>query len=131
MADSDFESLSRKPRKPELASTMVNLLGVQKKEAVMKLVPVAGKESVIFWKIYDEYLQTNKTTAKARISLYEKTAMSYQNMTPAIADSLTGKYFGNRMDQEKSLEAYYNKIKTATNAVMICFLNFTRQKLTF
>ena len=97
---------------------MVNLLSVQKKEAVSKLIPVAGKDSITFWKIYDEYLQTNKATAKTRISLYEKTAIAYQNMTPAIADSLTVKYFGLRMDQEKSLEYYYRKIKTATNAVI-------------
>ncbi len=39
-------------------------------------------------------------------------------MTPMIADSLAGKYFANRLDQEKTLEVYYGKIKTATNAVV-------------
>ena len=99
------------------ADAIVNLLGVQKKEAVAKLVPVTGKDSVAFWKIYDEYQQLNKTTAKARIGLYEKTARAYSNMTPAMADSLAVKYFANRIDQEKTLEVYYKKIKTATNAV--------------
>src|SRR5438045_2964164 len=74
---------------------IVNLLGVQKKEAISKLVPVTGKDSVAFWKIYDEYQQSNKATAKARISLYEKTAQAYSNMTPSIADSLSNKYFSN------------------------------------
>jgi hypothetical protein len=96
---------------------IVNLLGVQKREAIAKLVPVTGKDSVAFWKIYDEYQQLNKSTAKGRIGLYERTAQAYRNMTPAVADSLAKKYFGNRMDQEKTLEVYYNKIKTATNAV--------------
>jgi hypothetical protein len=96
---------------------LVNLLGVQKKEAVAKLVSVSGKDSVAFWKIYDEYLQLNKATAKDRISLYEGTAHAYGNMTPAVADSLSKKYFSNRLDQEKTLEVYYNKIKTATNPV--------------
>jgi hypothetical protein len=99
------------------ADAIVNLLGVQKKEAVSKLVVVASKDSAAFWKIYDEYQKLNKSTAKSRIGLYEKTAHSYQNMTPALADSLANKYFGNRMEQEKTLEVYYNKIKTATNAV--------------
>jgi hypothetical protein len=99
------------------ADAIVNLLGVQKKEAISKLVPVTGKDSIAFWKIYDEYRQLNKPNAKARIGLYEKTAQSYRNMTPAIADSLAGKYFANRMDQEKTLEVYYKKIKDATNAV--------------
>lgn len=99
------------------ADALINLLGVQKKEAISKLVPVTGKDSVTFWKIYDEYQQLNKSTAKARIGLYERTALAYRNMNPAIADSLAMKYFGNRMDQEKNLEVYYKKIKAATNAV--------------
>ena len=101
----------------ELDAT-VNLLGVQKKEAVSKLVQVTGKDSVAFWKIYDQYLESNKATAKARIGLYEKTAQAYQNMTPVIADSLAVKYFGMRMDQEKALEVYYGKIKAATNPII-------------
>ena len=96
---------------------IINLLGVQKKEAMTKLVNVASKDSVAFWKIYDEYQQTNKETAKSRIKLYERTAQSYSNMTPAVADSLATKYFVNRSEQEKTLENYYKKIKAATNAV--------------
>jgi hypothetical protein len=38
-------------------------------------------------------------------------------MTPAAADELAVKYFANRISQEKSLEDYYKKIKSATNAV--------------
>jgi len=100
------------------AEAIVNLLGVQKKEAISKLVPVTGKDSVAFWKIYDEYQKENKATAKARIGLYEKTAHAYSNMTPSIADSLAAKYFSNRLEQEKSLQAYYNKVKAATNAII-------------
>jgi hypothetical protein len=100
------------------AEAIVNLLGVQKKEAISKLVPVTGKDSAAFWKIYDEYQQMNKTTAKARIALYEKTAQAYSDMTPFIADSLSTQYFSNRLEQEKSLQEYYKKIKLATNAVI-------------
>ncbi|PWT71307.1 MAG: hypothetical protein C5B59_18355 [Bacteroidetes bacterium] len=96
---------------------VINLLGVQKKEAIAKLVPVSGKDSIAFWKIYDEYQQANKANAKDRLKLYEGTAMSYQNMTPAIADSLAKLYFINRSDQEKALETYYKKIKAATNPI--------------
>jgi len=99
------------------ADAIINLLGVQKKEAIHQLVPVSGKDSVAFWKIYDEYQVANKANAKARISLYEKTANSYGNMTAAVADSLAARYFVNRMEQEKNLEFYYKKIKTAVNAI--------------
>jgi len=100
------------------AEAMANLLGVQKTEIVMKLVPVSGKDSVAFWKLYNEYQQTNNATAKTRIQLYEQTAHSYINMTPSVADSLARRYFVIRADQEKRLEEYYTKIKSATNAVV-------------
>ena len=100
------------------ADAMINLLGVQKREAIAHLVNVTGKDSAAFWKIYSEYEQENKITAKNRLTLYEKTAMSYGDLTPAIADSLAIKYFANRFDQEKTLETYYKKIKLATSAVV-------------
>ena len=64
------------------AEAIINLLGVQKKEAIAKLVPVTGKDSVAFWKIYEEYHQKNLATGKQRIKLYEQTAQAYRNMTP-------------------------------------------------
>ena len=100
------------------AEAIVNLLGVQKKEVIAKLVSVSGKDSVAFWKIYNEYHQKNQATAKTRMKLYEQTAHAYGNMTSVTADSLSKQYFSNRNNQEKSLEEYYNKIKTATNAVI-------------
>src|SRR6185295_7836362 len=89
------------------AEAMANLLGVQKKEIIMKLISISGKDSVAFWKLYDEYLQKNKSLTKQRIQLYEQTARSYNQMTPVTADSLARRYFLNRDEQEKSLEDYY------------------------
>jgi len=100
------------------ADALINLLGVQKREAISKLVPLNGKDSVVFWKVYEEYQKENKANAKSRIQLYEQTAHSYGNMTSAVADSLSRRYFVNRMEQEKMLEKYYNKVKTSTNAVI-------------
>ena len=100
------------------AEAIVNLLGVQKKEAMRQLIAVEKKDSVAFWKLYDEYQTGNKIEARSRIQLYERTAMAYGNMTPGIADSLATRYFANRIDQEKKLELYYKKIKTATNSVL-------------
>jgi hypothetical protein len=99
------------------AAALINLLGVQKKELIKQLVDIQPKDTAAFWKIYNEYAASNRSTAKDRLLLYEKTAYSYGNMTPARADSLAMKYFSNRVSQEKSLEDYYKKIKTATNAV--------------
>ncbi|PWU03757.1 MAG: hypothetical protein C5B52_02845 [Bacteroidetes bacterium] len=99
------------------ADAVANLLGIQKKEAVKKLIHVEAKDSAAFWKVYDDYQKDNQKTIKDRIQLYEGTANSYSNLTPKIADSLATKYFFNRESQEKMLEDYYKKIKTATNAV--------------
>lgn len=100
------------------AEAMVNLLGVQKKEAMAKLVAVSEKDSAAFWKLYSAYEKENKQVALSRLALYERTAAAYSNMTSAVADSLAMKYFSNRFNQEKSLEEYYKKIKAATNAVI-------------
>jgi hypothetical protein len=101
----------------EEAEAIVNLLGVQKKEAVKQLVAVSDKDSVAFWKIYNEYQEENKKTAKSRISLYERTVQAYSKMTPAIADSLAKGFFEIRNGQEKSIEKYYGKIRLATNPI--------------
>jgi hypothetical protein len=99
------------------ADAIINLLGVQKKEAISKLVSVSGKDSVAFWKLYDEYQKKNAAVAKSRMRLYEQTAQAYGNMTATTADNLSKQYFDNRINQEKSLQEYYQKIKSATNAV--------------
>lgn len=82
------------------------------------MVRVSGKDSVSFWKIYDEYDKESKSVSIKRIKLYEKTALSYRKMTPARPDSLAAQYFTNRIDHEKNLQAYYKKIKAATNSIV-------------
>jgi len=99
------------------AEAMANLLGVQKKEIITKLISISGKDSVTFWNLYNEYLEKNKSLTKQRIQLYEQTARSYNKMTAGGADSLASRYFVNREQQEKSLEEYYKKIRSAINAV--------------
>lgn len=100
------------------ADAIANLLNVQKKEAIAKLVYVPEKDSIPFWKLYEAYQKENISLARERIKLYEQTAESYGEMTPYVADSLSHRYFNNRELQEKSLQQYYQKIKLATNAVV-------------
>ena len=99
------------------AEAIANLLGVQKREAMAQLVQVKQKDSVAFWKLYDEYQKKSVFYGKQRIQLYEKTAMSYGSMNAKVADSLARIYFDTRINQEKNLQEYYQKIKSATNAV--------------
>ena len=99
------------------AEAVANLLGIQKKEAVRRLIHIDAKDSAAFWKVYEQYQADNQKTIKDRIQLYEGTANAYNSLTPPVADSLATKYFFNRKSQEKMLEDYYKKIKSATNAV--------------
>ena len=50
------------------ADAIVNLLGVQKREAVAQLVQVSGKDSLAFWKVYAEYEKSSSKFAKARLT---------------------------------------------------------------
>lgn len=97
---------------------VLTLLGIQKKEAVAHLVSIEPKDSVAFWKMYNEYLSVSKKNAKSRIQLYEKTAQSYNNLSNETADSLAKNFFKQRVEQEKNIETYYNKIKDVTNPVL-------------
>ena len=97
---------------------ILTLLGIQKKEAVGQLVHLEAKDSEAFWKLYDEYTAETKKNAKTRVKLYERTADAYSNMTAATADSLAGNFFKQRLEQEKLIESYYKKIKTATSPVV-------------
>lgn len=98
------------------ADAIARLLGVQKKEAVAQMVYVSPQDSAAFWKLYDEFKQSNIADGKERIKLFEETALSYSAMTPETADALANRYFKLRVKQEKTLEEYYKKIKAATNA---------------
>jgi len=97
---------------------MLTILGIQKKEAVAQLVHLEQKDSLVFWKLYDEYTAETKKNAKQRVKLYERTAEAYSNMTATTADSLAGNFFKQRAEQEKLIEAYYKKIKTATSPIV-------------
>src|SRR5215217_2285101 len=99
------------------AEARLDLIAIQTKDAISRLVSVTCKDSVVFWKLYDEYQEKSTAVEKSRIQLYEQTALSYGNMNPHIADSLAHRFINNSIVQERTLEEYYEKIKSATNAV--------------
>ena len=100
------------------AATLVELINMHAKEAMVRLVSVVDTDSLAFWKLYDEYKEKTAIWEKSRIQLYGKAALSYgSNMDSRTADSLAHRYFEIRIEQEKVLQEYYEKIKSATNAV--------------
>ena len=110
------------------AEAMANLLGVQKKEIIMKLVSISGKDSVTFWKLYDEYLQKNKSLTKQRIQLYEQTARSYNVMTPGALIHWHKDILLIVTCRKKVLASIITR--SGLLSMQSPPLNFTRQKLT-
>ena len=51
------------------AQAIVNLLGVQKREVVAKLVVISPKDSAAFWKLYDEYQKKKHGGRKIKNSI--------------------------------------------------------------
>jgi hypothetical protein len=102
----------------EESEAIINLLGVQKKQLVAQLVQLPAADSSKFWSVYSEFEEENKKNGKQRLALYEKTVQSYSNLDNKIADSLANQFFAQRMNQEKLLEKYFNKMKAATNPVI-------------
>ena len=49
---------------------------------------VAAKDSVAFWKLYDEYEDKRKALGKERIDIIQQYADNYDNLTDAKASQL-------------------------------------------
>ena len=101
------------------AEAVIHLLGVQKKEAIAKLVPVFGRDSAAFWKIYDEYHRGNLATARDRLNLYEGTAIvlpaDERRGSPTRWRSCISPTGWNR---KKTWRSITTRSRSATNAVV-------------
>ena len=95
------------------ADAMINLLGVQKREAVSKLVYVATKDSATFWKIYDEYEIERKAIGKEKYSLLEKYAQHYGTMDAETMDDIMNDMIALTNKTDKLQATYYGKVKKA------------------
>lgn len=112
-----FSANSQATANDELEA-VVNLLGVQRKQAVAQLVNITKSDSANFWKVYNAFEDEQKKLRKKRIEATEKLVNSYSSLDDKAADQLAKDFFELRSGQEKLLVQYYEKMKTATNSVM-------------
>jgi hypothetical protein len=114
---SSVSSFSQTTSNDEL-DAIVTLLGAQKRDLVKALVHITPKDSANFWKVYASFEQDQKKLRKERIQSYEKFANSYDKMDDKTADELAKSFAETRIAQEKLLQEYYGKVKTATSATL-------------
>lgn len=88
--------------------------GKSKKDLVSQYMQVPAKDSVAFWKLYDEYEGKRKALGKERISIIEQYANHYDNLTDAKATELATKTLANDTKYTALYETYLKKFSAVT-----------------
>lgn len=87
--------------------------GKEKKDLVSQYMMVSAKDSVAFWKLYDEYENRRKTLGKDRIKIIEDYANNYENLTDAKATELGRAALKNDANYVKLHTEYFEKFAKA------------------
>jgi hypothetical protein len=90
--------------------------GKDKKTLVSAYMQVPAKDSVAFWKLYDEYEDKRKQLGKDRINILQQYADQYDSLTDAQAGKLAQASISNDMQYSKLYETYFKKFSTVTGA---------------
>lgn len=83
--------------------------GKEKKGLVSQYMMVKAKDSVAFWKLYDEYENRRKALGKERIKIIENYANNYDNLTDAKATELSRAALKNDGNYVKLHSEYFEK----------------------
>ena len=70
-----------------------------------------------FWELYDEYEMERKDLGKQRISLLEKYANNYENLSNEDIDSLIKSSMDLSEKTDKLINKYYKKIRNDVGSV--------------
>lgn len=83
--------------------------GKDKKTLVSVYMNVPAKDSVAFWKLYDEYEDKRKAIGKERIDIIQQYADQYETLTDEQATKLAQSAFNNNQKYDKLYESYFPK----------------------
>ncbi len=86
--------------------------GKGKKELVSQYMQVSAKDSIAFWKLYDEYEAKRKTLGKERIDLLQQYADNYDKLTDAKASELATKSLANDAKYTALYQTYLKSFGT-------------------
>ncbi len=88
--------------------------GKTKKDLVSQYMQVPAKDSVAFWKLYDEYEGKRKALGKARINIIQQYADNYDKLTDAKATELATKTLANDAQYTTLYQTYLKKFSAIT-----------------
>lgn len=86
--------------------------GKDKKDLVSQYMQVPMKDSIAFWKLYDQYETERKALGKDRINLIQEYADSYENLTDAKASELATKSLATDAKYTALQQSYLRKFGT-------------------
>ena len=82
-----FNSLMAQSNKEDI-DIIQAAFGKEKKDLVSQYMQVSAKDSVAFWKLYDEYEGKRKEIGRQRIDVIQQYADNYDHLTDAKATQL-------------------------------------------
>ena len=83
--------------------------GKEKKELVRQYMQIGDKDSVAFWKLYDEYEDKRKAIGRERINVLQQYADQYDKLDDAKATQLANSAFANESKYNTLYQAYFKK----------------------
>src|SRR4051812_16965248 len=89
-----FNSLMAQSNKEDV-DIIQAAFGKGKKELVSQYMQISAKDSVAFWKLYDEYEGKRKDLGKQRIDLLQQYADNYDHLTDAKATQIASATLAN------------------------------------
>ncbi|MCP9200744.1 hypothetical protein MKO06_12555 [Gramella sp. GC03-9] len=101
---------------PEEVEYIQSIFGMEKRAAVKEMMTLSSNSDG-FWKLYDEYEVERKDLGKERISLLEKYANNYDNMSNENVDQLIRESMDLSTKTDKLINKYYKKIKNEAGSV--------------
>jgi hypothetical protein len=92
--------------------------GRDKKVLLGQYLQLNDAQSKKFWPIYDTYEEARRKLGRDRILIIDDYAKHYDSLTNAKADQLVKRLLKNDDDFAKLQKTYYEKVKTATSALV-------------
>ncbi len=86
--------------------------GKEKKALVSEYMQIPAKDSVAFWKLYDEYEGKRKAIGKQRIDIIQQYADNYDKLTDAKATQLANSVFSNDAKYTLLYQTYFPKFSS-------------------
>ncbi|KIC94871.1 hypothetical protein [Flavihumibacter solisilvae] len=86
--------------------------GKDKKVLIGQVMQIAAKDSVAFWKLYDEYEAKRKALGRERIGLLQQYADQYDKLDDAKAAQLASSAFANDSKYNNLYQAYFKKFSS-------------------